>query len=251
MKTLPFWKKSIYSALIFFGALITLTVGYAAWNTTMSKVTAGNPLTATAWNALVDNITDLDSRWARVGGNIAFTGGNVGIGTTNPGAKLEINGNIKISDGTQGIGKLLTSDANGLATWSDPSYQTIAISQPTGTIVNISNDQLLTGDVTLTQGVWLLNIGYWLNPSAISGCFDIYVDALPTSGTFTTIGLLPNFNSEQAYAAGRHGYLSNTQLINVTSATAAVHARRHGNWCSAASYTINQAILGMIATKVR
>jgi hypothetical protein len=67
----------------------------------MSKVTTGSPLSANAWNALVDNITDLDSRWSRIGSDIVFTGGNVGIGNPNPGAKLEINGNIKITDDTQ------------------------------------------------------------------------------------------------------------------------------------------------------
>jgi hypothetical protein len=42
---------------------------------------------------------------------------NVGIGTTSPGAKLEVNGSIKITDGSQGAGKVLTSDASGLASW--------------------------------------------------------------------------------------------------------------------------------------
>ena len=46
--------------------------------------------------------------------------GNVGIGTTTPSAKLEVAGNIKITDGTQGLGKVLVSDATGLATWSTP-----------------------------------------------------------------------------------------------------------------------------------
>jgi hypothetical protein len=50
--------------------------------------------------------------------------GNVGIGTSSPGAKLEINngttaGAIKIVDGTQGAGKVLVSDANGVGTWSN------------------------------------------------------------------------------------------------------------------------------------
>ncbi|CAM4013096.1 hypothetical protein FIA58_019445 [Flavobacterium jejuense] len=44
---------------------------------------------------------------------------NIGIGNNNPTAKLDIAGNVKISDGTQGAGKVLTSDANGLATWTD------------------------------------------------------------------------------------------------------------------------------------
>ncbi|MEO7046964.1 MAG: FG-GAP repeat protein [Ferruginibacter sp.] len=42
---------------------------------------------------------------------------NVGIGTTTPAAKLDIIGNIKITDGTQGTGKVLTSDVTGTATW--------------------------------------------------------------------------------------------------------------------------------------
>jgi len=46
--------------------------------------------------------------------------GNVGIGTINPLAKLDVAGNIKITDGTHGAGKVLTSDANGLATWTTP-----------------------------------------------------------------------------------------------------------------------------------
>ena len=45
-------------------------------------------------------------------------GGNVGIGTTNPDAKLYVSGSVKIVDGTQGAGKVLTSDANGLGTWT-------------------------------------------------------------------------------------------------------------------------------------
>jgi hypothetical protein len=45
-------------------------------------------------------------------------GGNVGIGTTNPTAKLEIAGTIKIADGSEGATKVLTSDAAGLASWS-------------------------------------------------------------------------------------------------------------------------------------
>lgn len=43
--------------------------------------------------------------------------GNVGIGTTNPGATLDVNGTVKISGGTPGAGKVLTSDADGLASW--------------------------------------------------------------------------------------------------------------------------------------
>lgn len=99
MNTPSFLKKSFYSALVFFGTLIVLSVGYAAWNATMSSVTAGNPLTANGWNSLVDNIADLNNRWGRSGSDLVFTGGDVGIGTTNPNEKLEVNGKVLIMDG--------------------------------------------------------------------------------------------------------------------------------------------------------
>jgi len=50
---------------------------------------------------------------------------NIGVGTYKPDAKLHIEANgptaIKIVDTNQGIGKVLTSDANGLGTWKVPA----------------------------------------------------------------------------------------------------------------------------------
>ncbi len=46
--------------------------------------------------------------------------GNVGIGTTNPQAKLDVAGRVRIVDGTQADGRVLTSDANGFASWQPP-----------------------------------------------------------------------------------------------------------------------------------
>jgi hypothetical protein len=43
---------------------------------------------------------------------------NVGIGTATPAASLDVVGTLKITDGSQGGNKILTSDANGLATWA-------------------------------------------------------------------------------------------------------------------------------------
>lgn len=43
--------------------------------------------------------------------------GNVGIGTS-PTTRLDVNGTFKLTDGTQGAGKVLTSNASGNATWT-------------------------------------------------------------------------------------------------------------------------------------
>lgn len=51
----------------------------------------------------------------------ALPGGNVGIGTGTPGARLEVAGQVKITGGAPGAGKILTSDSTGLASWESPS----------------------------------------------------------------------------------------------------------------------------------
>ena len=48
---------------------------------------------------------------------LARDSGNVGIGTAQPQAKLDVVGNVRIADGTQVAGHVLTSDANGVASW--------------------------------------------------------------------------------------------------------------------------------------
>lgn len=47
--------------------------------------------------------------------------GRIGIGTESPAAKLHVNGDLVVSDGSQAAGFVLVSDATGKASWQDPA----------------------------------------------------------------------------------------------------------------------------------
>jgi hypothetical protein len=60
-----------------------------------------------------------DLRLYSGGDRVTFkAGGNVGIGTVSPTERLHIQGRIRIVDGSQAAGRVLTSDANGVGTWT-------------------------------------------------------------------------------------------------------------------------------------
>ncbi len=86
----------------------------------------------------------LESTANSVKGNVLINpnGGNVGIGTSAPGAKLEVAGQVKITGGNPGVGKVLTSNAAGLAAWEAP-----AVNPGTVTTVSSGNAYL-----TVTNG---------------------------------------------------------------------------------------------------
>jgi len=85
-------------------AVNSLAIGNSAQATGQNSTAIGNGSSAPNANTLI------------LGNNV-----NVGIGTDNPTAKFQINGSLRIVDGNQGANKVLTSDANGNATWQTPS----------------------------------------------------------------------------------------------------------------------------------
>ena len=108
----------------------TLTNENSSWN----QPNQSNPLpqsyfidlynSCVANGGVVTNNTYYQFNDTRCVETLNYTGvityqGKVGIGTVLPTEKLDIIGKIKITDGTQGVGKVLTSDANGLATWTN------------------------------------------------------------------------------------------------------------------------------------
>ncbi len=113
-----------------------LAIGTSSISTGANSSALGNNSNASAQNAVAIGNGSIanNPNTIIIGNNSSLSSWDatkVGIGTSNPTEKLEVKGNIKIdgtlklqngtlkiSDGTQGAGKILTSDASGNATWT-------------------------------------------------------------------------------------------------------------------------------------
>jgi hypothetical protein len=113
--------------------------------------------------------------------------GRVGIGTASPGARLEVSGQVKITGGTPGASKVLTSDADGLATWETPSGGS------GGGVTDITYADLVTaiGASTLTAGALYRITDFQTKHYIIDYDFNqwpdvVQIDTLTLTGTSGT-----------------------------------------------------------------
>ncbi|MDD3877077.1 MAG: hypothetical protein PHT69_10675 [Bacteroidales bacterium] len=112
--------------------------------------------------------------------------GNVGIGINVPTAQLHTTGSVLFEGaGTPGLGKVLTSDANGLATWQTPvaPVNTTSASSTvlTSTAINYSN-----GTVTITApraGVVIVEANVQMRIGHVTGTEDALVLAIGNTAT--------------------------------------------------------------------
>jgi hypothetical protein len=112
--------------------------------------------------------------------------GHVGIGTTTPGATLDIAGTIKITDGSQGAGKILTSDATGLANWASPQATSVS-----GLSAATSSQTLANNNFAQTWNWDGLNTGSGLNIGSSSITSGTLFNAASSSTAMT--GTIGNF----------------------------------------------------------
>lgn len=124
-------------------------VGYYYWN-------------GTIWVKLQTNVDEKWSRNSSTGYLFPSTlTDRVGIGLNNPSEMLDIAGRVKIADGNQSTGKVLTSDANGVGTWQKVGINNINVSLTNlGISVPYTTANFLqTGaSITLPPGKFAINV---------------------------------------------------------------------------------------------
>lgn len=99
----------------------TTTLGAIRYNNNNIEYCADNNDGGAVWSNVSSGGTGTSSPWDSTVGGIKYVGGKVGIGVAAPTAKLEVAGQIKITGGSPGLNKVLTSDASGLASWQSPT----------------------------------------------------------------------------------------------------------------------------------
>jgi hypothetical protein len=135
----------------------------------------------------------------------------VGIATMNPATTLDVNGQITIRGGTPGVGKVLTSDATGVATWQSANAATGSLAgayNPIGTTNLVMVAGAAEADVpgvtqtfTLTKAatVNVIATGIVSNFSTgsadIQGSFKIDVDGTNMTAAFASSGNRPGLSA--------------------------------------------------------
>lgn len=164
----------------------------------------------TKWNLIntvADNGLSMNSNTVELGGtlkksttvdlgtfdlNFNNTTGKIGIGTTTPSTLLDIesatSGAIKIVDGTQGEGKILTSNVSGIATWKEKTATAIEGSgvNPTGlplSFLGTSDFKYTMYSVDVPPGRSIVSAGFVLYQANINGYVTF---ALSTSNSSYT-----------------------------------------------------------------
>ncbi|MDG0816078.1 tail fiber domain-containing protein [Bdellovibrio svalbardensis] len=192
------------------GTALNLTSSSASLNSTDGLLYVAN--TGASTSGMVARIQSNSTAGT---GLTVLASGNVGVGTVAPSAALEVAGQVKITGGTPGAGKVLTSDAAGLATWATPggggALSAITAATATNTIDNLNFGQIWNWSTATTQ-----------SPLSISA------NALTT-------GSLLNLTTSNASVNSTNGLL---YIANTSAATTGTVARIQSSSASGSGLTV-------------
>ena len=151
--------------------------------------------------------------------------GSLGVGTMNPKTKLDVAGKVRIADGSQGSGKLLVSDNDGIARWAAAS--TLGIGSGSNPNDCSATNKVVNGHsypvVALTNGNNYMSV---FVESIANGRRQWSQEFLCTKGNLGALG------GERSQLFCNNGYTSNGTACIQPSADAATN-------CSATNMTIN------------
>jgi hypothetical protein len=152
------------------------------------------------------------------GHNLLFLNGSsqkVGIGTDNPATSFDVHGTFSVVDGTQGAGKVLTSDANGKTSWTNGSGSSWSIAGNSGTSAG-------TNFIGTTDNVPLL---FKVNNQQAGK-----IDQLLSNTSFGYITMVTNTTGSDNTALGMRSMYSNTTgSYNTASGVNALSFNSTGN----------------------
>ena len=152
--------------------------------------------------------------------------GSLGVGTMNPETKLDVAGKVRIADGSQGSGKLLVSDNDGIARWAAAS--TLGIGSGGNPNDCSATNKVVNGHsypvAALTNGNNYMSV---FVESIANGRRQWSQEFLCTKGNLGALG------GERSQLFCNNGYTSNGTACIQPSADAATN-------CSATNMTINR-----------
>jgi hypothetical protein len=144
---------------------------------------------------------------------------NLEVEASTPGRKMKVDkttGQVSIADGTEGAGKVLTSDAAGGTSWQSPAT---FISGSPGPEVTVTNNVALTysgGSIVLPRAGTYMVTTRWFTHDPVTSFTTPnigYININPSTST-TTIDM-PNVGSAE-WLFITHGMYHNTPAFKVT-----------------------------------
>ncbi len=152
---------------------------------------------------------------------VILKNGNTGLGTSTPDATLHIDGSIKYEDGNQADGYVLTSDADGNATWQAASADTMPIISDadgdTKILVEESTDEdIIRFDIAGNEKMVLNSDGLGIGLSPIT-TFHVKTSGIDSSAIDQSVetangNSFDNVAEWQSLTAGVSGYLTQIDL---------------------------------------
>ncbi|MES2285562.1 MAG: tail fiber domain-containing protein [Bacteroidota bacterium] len=188
------------------------------------------PVSSTAWNNTSEGL-------------FISSSGNVGIGNISPSAKFEVAGQVKITGGVPALGKVLTSDGVGLATWESFTSGGVGGWTDDGTAVRLTTISDYVGIGTATPGAPLQVNGEIVANGlfgAVSGAPDNTIWAV-SKNTYPNWGIFYNEGTPDYIEFKTGGTLSSRIVLDDGSAHFGLNGGNVGIGTASPGYKLHVA----------